>query len=290
MVAIGKLAEAQSDGTVQVTLTAQNRGALATTATVEDTVPRFWSLVSCDDTPDSETTNDDDTTTLSWDLTLDGCTDDCSTVDEVVITCDIAYNLATDLNHVDLPAASATYDDGSDEETSWSMQAAAFDIDTNADGNLYCGETERWRAGVLGRAELDSDQDEGYHGYRCALARNSELDCFEAGYFLQIAAFLDAPEDDIFSECEGSCLNTTFDQLARTNHDGSVDIENEDVEIRFWMVGEELYCEASDGDGNTVTASATDSRFSQGATGMSTLNMFADYDDIELCEAYGVPE
>ncbi len=290
MVAVGKLAEATTSGTVEVTLTVQNRGALSTSASLEDTVPSSWSLVSCDDTPDSETSNADDTTTLSWDLSLSGCTSDCASFDEVSITCEIAYNLATDLNHVDLPAASVTYDDGAGEETSWSMQAAAFDIDTDGDGDLFCGETQRWRAGVLGRAELDEDQDEGFHGYRCALARNSAVDCFASGYFLQIAAFLDEAEDDVSSECEGSCANPTFDELARTNHLGEVDIEGEDVELRFWLVGEDLYCEASDGEGNSVSASATDSRFSAGATGMSTLNMFADYDDVELCEAYGLPE
>jgi hypothetical protein len=290
MVAIGKLAESTADGTVQVTLTLQNRGALSTLAAVEDTVPALWSLVGCDDSPDSQTSNSDGTSTLSWNVTLDGCVHECAEFHEHVVTCELAYNLATDLNHVDLPQASASYDDGAGAETSWSMPAAAFAIDTNADGDLRCGETDRWRAGVLGRAELDDDQDEGFHGYRCALAQNSEQDCFESGTFLQIAAFLDTEEDDIFSECTSNCTNSSFDQLARTNHAGAIDLLSEDVELRFWIVGEDLYCKASDADGNTVTASATDTRLSAGAMGMSTLNAFGDYEDIELCEAYGVPE
>ena len=291
-VAIGKLAESTSDGTVQVTLTVQNRGAEATTASVEDTLPAFWSLVSCDDTPDSETSNDDDTTSLSWSVALDGCTNECSIVDEHVITCEISYNLNTDLNFVDLPAATAAYHDGDDDETSSSMNAAAFDYDWDSDGQILCGETERWRAGFLGRASLDGDQDEGYNGYRCALAHNSEYECFPGGHFVQIAAFLDVEEDDIQSECDGECENPSFDQLARQNHDGDIDLsQGDEAELRFWLVGDELYCQASDDDGNEVHAKSEGlGYFSEGASGMSTLNMYGDFDHIQVCEAFGLPD
>ncbi|HJN77616.1 MAG TPA: hypothetical protein QGF58_27095 [Myxococcota bacterium] len=290
-VAIGKLAESTSSGTVEVTLTVQNRGATATTATVTDTLPAFWSLDSCDDTPDSEGTNSDEQVELTWSVALDGCTDSCSTIDEHVITCEIRYNLNADLNFVELPQATADYNDGDDDETSSSMNAAAFDYDWNSDGDILCGETERWRAGFLSRAATDDDQDEGYHGYRCALASNSVLDCWDAGHFLQIAAFLDVEEDDINSECEGSCINPSFDQLARTDHDESMDLATgSDATIRFYTFEDDLYCYATDGTVE-VKASATADYFADaGVTGMSTLNMYGDFDSIKVCEAYGVPE
>ncbi|MCP4806843.1 MAG: DUF11 domain-containing protein [Proteobacteria bacterium] len=289
-VAIGKLAESSSSGTVEVTLTVQNRGAESTTASVTDTLPPSWSLVSCDDTPDSETGNDDDTTTLSWEVALDGCQNECSIVDEHVITCDISYNLNTDLNFVDLPSATADYNDGDDDETSESMPAAAFDYDWDSDGQILCGETERWRAGFLGRAELDGDQDEGFHGYRCALAHNSEYECWPGGHFLQIAAFLDVEEDDIQSECDGECENPSFDQLSRQNHDGDIDLSaGDDAELRFWLVGDDLHCSADDGNGNTVETAATATYFDEGSSGMSTLNMYGDFDNIKVCEAFGLP-
>jgi len=290
-VAVGKLAESTANGTVEVTLTLQNRGAVATTATLTDTLPAHWSIDSCDDTPDSTTTNGDDQVEATWQVSLDGCTDSCSTVDEHVITCEIRYNLNADLNFVELPQASADYNDGSDDETSSSMNAAAFDYDWNSDGDILCGETTRWRAGFLSRAALDEDQDEGYHGYRCALARNSELDCWDPGHFLQIAAFLDIEEDDIDSECEGECINPSFDQLARTDHDSSFDIaEGSEATIEFWTWDNELYCAASDGTTDVTAVADGQNYFSEGVTGMSTLNIYGDFDSIKVCEAFGVPE
>lgn len=291
-VVVGKLAESTPDGTVEVTLTAQNRGALSATATLEDTVPTDWGLISCTDTPDTEVQNTDGSTTLTWDLSFAGCTDDCSVVDEFEVTCEIEYNLNVDLDIVELDAASIDYFDGDDDETSWSMPAAAFDYDHDSDGAILCGESDRWRAGVLARAELDDDQDEGYHGYRCALSSNAEDDCYDAGHFLQIAEFMDAPEDDIPSECWDDCPeNTTFDQLARVDHAGDIDLKAGDsADLAFWAVGDALMCEVDDGSGGTyVRADATDTTFTAGTTGFSTLNMFGDFDHVMVCEAYDVP-
>ncbi|MED5370710.1 MAG: hypothetical protein VX899_06840 [Myxococcota bacterium] len=287
-VAIGKLAESTSSGTVQVTLTAQNRGAVSTTATVTDTVPATWSLVSCDVTPDTESTNSDGSTELTWDIAFGGCTSDCASYDETVITCEIVSNLSVDMDIVELPQASADYFDGSDDETSYSMQAAAFDYDFDADGQVLCGETERWRAGILVRASVDSDQDEGYNGYRCALANNAEEECFDPGHFLQIGEFMDAPEDGINSECEGTCDNPTFDQLARADHDGSTDLSAGDsAALTFWVYGEELYCAAADSSGSTFAeATANDDSFPEGETGFSTLNMYGDFESIRVCEVF----
>jgi len=292
---VGKLAESTANGTVEVTLTAQNRGALMGYGQMVDTVPASWSLVTCDVTPDSLTANPDGTTTLEWSVYLDGCTNDCVVFDELAVTCEITHDLNTDLDIVELPAASIAYHDGDDDEVSYSMPAAAFDYDHNGDGNITCGQTDRWRAGVLARAEIDGDQDEGYHGFRCALARNAEEDCYDAGHFLQIAEFMDAPEDDIYSECEDDACaeNTTFDQLARVDHDGSIDISVGDVaDLAFWVVGDDLMCAVDDGNGGTYVRADAEGEagsFGSGTTGMSTLNMFGDFDHIKVCEAFSIP-
>ena len=184
------------------------------------------------------------------------------------------------------PAATAAYYDGSDDEVSESMMAAAFDYDYDADGKVLCGETDRWRAGVLARAAVDEDQDEGYHGYRCALAHNAEGKCADPGHFIQIAEFMDAEEDDIHSECEDTCVNPTFDQLARVDHKGTVDLADGDTaQLTFWLHGKEMYCAAADASGTTfVESRASDQSFRAGQIGMSTLNMYGDYDAIKVCE------
>lgn len=285
VVLVGKRAQGGA-GAVTVTLDLQNRGALATTATVTDYVPAAWSLVSCDVTPDAETLQSDGTVALSWTVDLGGCTADCGTVEELEITCTMVHQLSTDVDRLSLPQAQATWDSGEGDVTSWSVGAVAFDYDHNGDGEITCGETDRWRAGVLGRATLDEDQGEGFHGYRCALARNSTEDCFDSGHFLQIAEFMDQEEDDVASECDESCPeNTTFDQLARVDHAGGIDLGAGDTaELEFWLYGTAMTCAATDGV-DTVVATATDDSFAQGTVGLSTLNMFGDYDHLRVCEA-----
>lgn len=289
---VGKLAEATASGTVQVDLHVENRGVLATTGTLSDTLPATWELVSCDDMPDAELLVDG-ATVLEWDMTLGGCTDDCAVVDSHDISCEIRSMLPVDHDIVELPAASIAYNDGADDEVSWSGEAVAFDYDYDMDGEVLCGRTDRWRTGVLARADFDVDQDEGYHGVRCALSRNSEEDCFDPGWFLQIGAFLDAEEDEISSECEAGCPpNTTFDQLARVDHDGMYDLSDDlNAQLRFYTVGDELVCEAWDKDSGDLIAQAraTSALFADGGFGMSTLNMFGDYDRYTVCEAYGTP-
>ncbi len=155
------------------------------------------------------------------------------------------------------------------------------------------GQTNRWRTGVLLRANLDDDQDEGYHGYRCALGSNAEglggvpSAGASTGHFMQLAVFEDTPEDDIDSECTGG-VNSSFDQLARTNH-ALVDVAAGDVaELRFFAVGEVLHCEMSDG-ADTVVARSTDNRFATGTVGLSTLNMLGSFESIRVCQAFAAP-
>ena len=288
VVAVGKLAETTSHGSVEVTLTVQNRGAVPTVVTLTDAIPRAWSLIQCDQTPDSER-SDGDTTVLTWDMSLAGCTDDCASVDQVVVTCEISYNLNTDLDIVELPQAFAEYLNVADEEISYSMQAAAFDYDWDSDGGIYCGETERWRAGILARASVDSDQDEGFSAYRCALAENAEEECLDPGYFLQIGEFMDAPENGNSSECEGTCDDASFDQLARADHDGTGSLrDGGSASLTFWVYQDQLYCSAYDNSGELIAETrVADNSFEVGEIGFSTLNMYGDFDSIKVCEVHG---
>ena len=157
-------------------------------------------------------------------------------------------------------------------------------------GGRPCGEHERWRGGVVVRAALDSDQDEGFHGYRCALASNATNGCFEEGLFLQLAEFMDQAEDDIASECDGGCPeNTTFDQIDRQNHD-LIDLSAGDAgEITFYAVADQLHCEARSDSGEAVTVTGRDSSFATGTIGLSTLNLYGEFDSIRVCEAFAVP-
>lgn len=157
--------------------------------------------------------------------------------------------------------------------------------------NLRGCQPERFRAGVLARATVDADQDEGYHGYRCAVAANSPNDCFSPGPFVQIAAFLDGPEDNVHSECNGGCPpNPTFDELDRENRSIQTDLLAGDAAVlTFWVVGDQLLCNFDGENGEHVETSASDTRFASGGTGLSTLNAFGDFDHIKVCQALGKP-
>lgn len=156
-----------------------------------------------------------------------------------------------------------------------------------------CSGTDRWRAGVLVRANADADQDEGYHGYRCALSSNAENGCFEDGLFLQLAEFMDAPEDDIQSECgqPGDCPpNTTFDQIDRQNHQ-LIDLGAGDAGyLTFYAVGQNMHCEAISEDGQHVTVSGSDDSFATGTVGLSTLNIYGEFDHVRVCRALALPD
>lgn len=162
--------------------------------------------------------------------------------------------------------------------------------------DLACGnncqeDITRFRAGFLARTTEDGDQDEGFHGYRCAVARNSGQDCFDPGPFVQIAAFLDGPEDDYMSECNNGCPpNPTFDQLDRQERsEGTNFINGDSGSLVFWTFEDHLVCEFYGNDDEHVVAEAYDERFGEGTTGLSTLNALANFDYIRVCEAFGTP-
>lgn len=160
-------------------------------------------------------------------------------------------------------------------------------------GQEACSSTDRWRAGLVVRASADADQDEGYHGYRCALSSNAVNGCFEDGLFLQIGEFMDAPEDDVDSECAGtgSCpINTTFDQLGRQNHE-LIDLGAGDTGyLTFYAVGQNMYCETVNDAGQVVSVTGTDDSFATGTVALSTLNIYGEFDFIRVCQALGLPE
>lgn len=155
------------------------------------------------------------------------------------------------------------------------------------------GPTHRWRQGLVLRASADADQDEGFHGYRCALASNAQPlngtphGGDSTGEFLQIGKFLDAAEDNISSECEGG-LNSTFDELSRTDYDSFAYNKGGKYELSFWAVGNSLHCQVKNGE-ETISTHAYDSEFTNGTVGVSTLNMFGEFDEIKVCRTAVTP-
>jgi len=158
-------------------------------------------------------------------------------------------------------------------------------------GNACPEDNTRFRAGFLSRTTENINQDEGYHGYRCAVARNSGKDCYDPGPFVQLAAFLDGEEDDINSECIVGCApNPTFDQLDRQERsEGTNFINGDSGSLVFWSVDQDLVCEFYGNDNEHVVARAVDDRFDTGTTGLSTLNALADFAHVRVCEAFEAP-
>jgi hypothetical protein len=158
-------------------------------------------------------------------------------------------------------------------------------------GNACAEDNTRFRAGFLARTSEDADQDEGFHGYRCAVANNSGVDCYDPGAFVQLAAFLDTEEDDINSECVDGCVpNPSFDQLDREEHSDATDfIAGDSGALVFWAVGQDLVCEFYGNEDEHVVARAVDDRFDSGTTGLSTLNALADFDHVKVCQAFEAP-
>jgi hypothetical protein len=144
---------------------------------------------------------------------------------------------------------------------------------------------------VLARADLSDEADEGLTGYRCAVARNEEADCDAAVPFVQRAAFLPGPEDDINSECDEICVNPTFKQLRRVAWtDKTRVLRGAEAQLAFWVVGTQLQGEFVGIDGEHVLARAQDATFSDGTTGLSVLNVATSFADLKVCQAFGMPD
>lgn len=288
LLVVGKQAQDNGDGSVRVALTVQNRGAVDGAGILFDTVPALWTVLSCSEEP-QVAENADGSTSLSWPVSLGGCTDGCSVVPETTITCDIQSVLQVDRDRVELPAAQVEHEvsDGS-FLTNASLPAVLFGYDRDGDGKLSCGQIDRWRGGILGRAAFDEDQDEGYHGYRCAIARNAEEDCADPGWFVQLGEFLDAPEDSISSECEDGCPpNTTFESLGRKDTSAAFDLPTgASAVLSLTMLSDNLTCEATTSTGSKASVWASDTSFDKGTIGLSTLNLWGVYDWLEVCEVH----
>lgn len=159
-----------------------------------------------------------------------------------------------------------------------------------------CGEnapTNRWRLGVTLRSNLNGAQDEGYTGYRCALAENATGEGGHpyygesSGTFLQLAEFMFQTEDDFDSECFAG-PNVSFEELDRA-YQSIADLQAGDTaEINFYAIGNTLICEATDGT-HTVRTVAQDDTFVSGTVGLSTLNSFGRFHHVRVCEALDLP-
>ncbi|MEM9489703.1 MAG: hypothetical protein AAGC55_11190, partial [Myxococcota bacterium] len=168
----------------------------------------------------------------------------------------------------------------------------AINGSTDGCGDPTTGEINRWRAGILARSELSEQTDEGFVGFRCALASNAEdangipNSGPSTGQFLQISSFLDGPEDEISSECEVG-PNTTFDELSRVDYE-VLDFTCNPLEMTFYAVGNRLHCSVTDGVFEVSTEAWSDT-FTAGTAGLSTLNMHGKFDSIRVCRATGTP-
>ena len=235
------------------------------------------------------------------------CDDNDPLVREILLEDDFEEDVGTFNETVQLGDDPWAYANGHVNATGASQQALMANAEDWGDirvtvkgssGGTYggcCvnGTTHRWRFGVVARGSLNGITDEGFHGYRCGLGSNAQpLNGIphggaSTGQYVQIGSFLDAEEDNIRSECEGG-LNTTFDQLARTDYDSFDFNDGGQVELNFWLVGDSLHCEATDGV-NKVAAHAYDGEFTNGTVGLSTLNMFGQYDSIRVCRVLTTP-
>ena len=145
------------------------------------------------------------------------------------------------------------------------------------------GTTNRWRTGLLARAALDSDQNEGFHGYRCGMGSDAEALTGEStGSFLQIAEFKDAPEGHGATECN-EAADPSFGELARVDTE-PLDLTGEDTAVlAFTAIDNQLNCELLTTRGG-ATAQATSTKFTSGTVGFSTLNMYGKFHFISVCE------
>ncbi len=153
----GKLAEVDGDEII-VTVTSRNVGYDDGTGELTDTIPAGWSAISYDVEPDSEVDNGDGTVSVSWAVDVAG-TGGGTTVDADTFSYVLLRDCASDAPYTELPEAYVVYDDTEGEQTSWSMPAAAYNLDGDGDGVVDCAEEELCDG--LDN-DLDCDIDEGF--------------------------------------------------------------------------------------------------------------------------------
>jgi hypothetical protein len=173
---------------------------------------------------------------------------------------------------------------------------ATVSLDGTWQNCVGCGDpgpTNRFRVGVTLRSNLEASQDEGYSGYRCAIAENATGEGGHpyfgesTGSFLQLAAFDMSVEDNIDSECFGG-PNVSFQEFDRANQ-SIVDLQGGDTAtINFYAVGDQLICELTNGV-HTVRTVAESNLFDTGTVGLSTLNAFGRFQSVQACVANGLP-
>jgi hypothetical protein len=152
---------------------------------------------------------------------------------------------------------------------------------------VYRGLRERPLAsGRGGTRRVQRQRSRGLHQLSIALARSDADDSYAEGYFLQLTAFTDDPDDDIWSETTGDhSVNPTFDQLGRTDHDCGDISAGDRAPITLRMTGDSLVCSAHIDGCSTIEVRTTDVRFGSGTIALSTLNADGRYDWVQVCEA-----
>ena len=135
----GKVAEADG-GEILVTVTARNVGFIDGSGELVDTIPAGWTA-AFDVAPDAEVENADGSLSVTWLVDVAG-TGGGAVIDADTFTYSLVRDCGSDAPYTELPEASTVYDDNEGEHISWSMPAAAYDLDGNGDGVVDCAEEE----------------------------------------------------------------------------------------------------------------------------------------------------
>ncbi|MFH1465208.1 MAG: putative metal-binding motif-containing protein [Pseudomonadota bacterium] len=147
-----------SGGEVWVTLISRNIGWNDGAGVLTDTIPAGWSVTSWTVDPDTETEEADGSLTVSWAVDVAG-TAGGLTVDMADLSYLLARDCPSDLPYLELDPAQVDYFDGDADVTSYSLPAAAYNIDGDGDGVVDCAEEERCDG--LDN-DLDCEIDEGF--------------------------------------------------------------------------------------------------------------------------------
>jgi hypothetical protein len=143
----GKQAGAAGAGTVAVVLTSHNLGALSGTGILADELPAGATAENFSVEPDNWIENADGTTTLLWNLSLDGFEDvwgmGASTVfDYLEITYDLHPAWGANGKRLVLPRAKITFNDGQSERVSKSGFVVAINVDVDGDDFPACDDCD----------------------------------------------------------------------------------------------------------------------------------------------------
>ena len=180
------------------------------------------------------------------------------------------------------------------EEEDWQnvIIHAVVTADGTSGGENY-GPTNHWRIGLLVRAEENSGQQQGFLGYRCALASNAEgvgddpLQGPSTGQFVQLAELPDQTTTANASATQSTrCRNASsagFVEIGRNDFEGLDLVGGQDAVLAFAAVENSLSCEVVT-TRETVSVQVEDTSLDIGTIGLSTMNMFGKFKFLTVCE------